>query len=231
MAHLTTDSGSFYPNKAILDYQFDQKNQESQNVNSDGMDYPMGAGAYHDLARHKQLIVNGDSIYEDAQFKQLQLEESDDSTAKLTNCVFNKMETKLSSTHLALQASHLMRQSLGLSVLDQVARKKGVARGDAENTETTHALTAKDKATILNTDSKNFTYIHEELIQKTDREDLDRSTFFKIKTVVKGPLEALERGKGQEMSMETVYSKERAHLKDAANDSYSFFNRESYLKV
>lgn len=231
MAHLNTDSGNFYPNKTILDYQFDHTNQTMENVHSDGIDYPMGAGAYHDLPRHKKLVVNGDSIYEDAEFKKLQLEESDDSTAKLTNCVFNKMENKLSSTHLALQASHLMRQSLGLSVLDQVARKKGVATGDAEHTETTHLLSAKDKATVFNTDDDKFTYIHEELIQKTDREDLDQSTFFKIKTVVKGPLEALERGKAQEMSLETVYSKERPHLKEAANDSYSFFNRESYLKV
>jgi len=225
-ANRHTDSGNLHPDKSILDFQLNPSSQTTKDVESSsckGATVPLSTNVYSDLTRLGTLIINNESIYDNEEY---QLQKT---TTEKTTYIFNKLEEKLSSITLAVHAANLMEQNLWGEILKQIVKTKGLVTED--DARSTHAVTNKKGVTVLKTNGKKFKLTHEELVQKALMENIEDRSFFKIKTVIQGSLESLESKNSKEMSIETVYTKEHTSMQEACNDTYSFFDRKSYLKV
>ena len=241
MTAINSSSGSLYPGKTLIDSQLASSQEDPvslvESSGTAGASIPLSTRVYSDLTRLNTLVVNKETIYAKSQIPGSY--DDDDDNVQKTNYVFNKMELKLNSTTLAIRASHLLEQNLGGEVLRQVIKQKGLSTATSDDgaIHSSHAVTKRETASILTTTESSFKLIHEEMVEKTPMENIDSKTFFKIKTVVKGPLAALESAASQDMSIETAYTKEHSSKEAAFKDDYTgtrvggLFNRESYLKA
>ncbi len=234
-----TGPGSFSPDKSELDRLFHPEGG-MKNIHSSlskGDTVSIADTTYNDLTRYGTLILNGESIYQKGIFPNIDDYDVDVALWK-TQFVFNQLEDKLDSTQLAINAANLMQQGIGGAMMETVALQKGFSyRGNDGFIESSTVINEKKMANVFESDLKNrnFTYIHESVVEAIPLVDdfpyPENSTFFKIKTVVKGTLEALQGTNSQAMSFESVYTQERATMKEAIDDSYQGNDPQSYIKV
>jgi hypothetical protein len=238
---INQSAGSLYLNKTTLQEQFNPSSSPSKDVQIHNSDVTVSlkGETYVDLTRLGKLVVNGESVYENPQYQSLEGEEgSTEFQATKTNFVFNRLEEKLSSTKLAMQAANLMQQGLANEVIIKMLQHKKL--NDEETATITHDLKVKNKVNVMTTDTKKFTFIHEDLVEKADTSDPEnesKKAYFKIKTIVRGSLADLEAGKAEKMSLETAYTKEQPKMAQALRSDYTgtavggLRFRDSYIKA
>lgn len=227
------NSGSFFPNKSIIDSQINLTNENPTSLSEikskrvKGEILPLWNKAFVDLTRLSTLEINGKLIYKDNKIPL----KSEDPSIK-TNYVFQKIEEKLDSTTLALRASHLFEQQLGGGVLKEIAIKKGFTTEIQGQFFSTHAVNAVKKYNALNVKKDQFQMIHEELVSVRPMQDPENLTYFKVKTVVEGKISDLEMKDTENMQFQTFYTKETTEKQALKEDylSISKQNRQSFIK-
>jgi len=237
MTAINTDSGSLFPDNSLVESQLNPPDKLDRGVSTDyvrGGIAPLWDKAYVDLTRLGTLDVNGEPIYKNSGIPS----ETED-TASKTTYVFEKVADKLDSSALAVKAAHLFEQDLGGGALKMVANEKGISTGDEDAyvMDSSHTMTAKRTYSALNTDDSKFTLIHEQLIEVRPMEDIERVSYFKVKTVVNGRTAALETKDSSDMSTSIAYTKEYTTMKAVLKADYwgtraGFWNgNKTYIKA
>jgi hypothetical protein len=238
MAMIDTGSGSLFPGKSFLENQFKSEERTFRSLRIKHELVSLWNKAYIDLMRLGTFDVNEEPIYKNGgipSFTETD-DDIDEETSKVAY-VFNSMADKLGSISLATQAACLLQQALALGALEAVIREKGIAKNEegVGAPKVSHAVIAKKTYSAIDTDSENFRVVHEQFIEAHPMEDLDRVSFFKIKTVVKGSKVSLERGEPNEMKTSIAYTKEYPSEKSALKANYwgtkagGWSNTESYV--
>lgn len=226
-------SGSIYPGKDFLDYQLNLKHRHYSYINTSLIkgEVPIWDKAFVDLTRLGTLQVNGEYVYKNG------VPEEIGGIKDKTSFVFNSIAEKIDSSSLALKAVDLLQQDLGGSSLMKVGFEKGFYKEiEKDEVESTHSAVAKRHYNSINTDKKNFTVIHEELVQLRSLEDLEKTSYFKVKTVVQGKIDALHARNPKGMSVSIAYTKEYSSMEEAFKADYwgtkagGWSNTESYIK-
>lgn len=223
------DSGSYYPSTEVLVSRLARK-EEMSRIQDRGVLLP--TDTYNDLGRLGSLTINQHVIYNKLN------PIAGNTTHERVGNIFKGMEASLQSIEFTMRMSNLLHQDVAGEVLGGICKKKGIS--DPQRSFSSHAVTAKEKVNIINTDGKTFTLIHEEMVELKSIEDLEydihRPTYFKVKTIVTGTVGQLLHNEGNQLHIEAAYTKEHSTLKEAQNDNYfgtavgGFRNTESYLK-
>src|ERR1700722_6010535 len=213
----TVNGGSFSPDHLILEHTLSRP--KNKPVGTGGVQ--IGDSAYLDSARLGTLTVNRRLIYADGRIPTGKGVEKAD-------YLFNAMSSALGSSILASQALQLLGQGLTKPVLDEVSMHKGLTfkEGSSSRIFSTHVLSpiGEGKKYNLETTENGFTLTNEELVTKTAFKnpiDDPNKTYFKIRTVVSGPLTALKDGLANEMSFLTEYTEEYTDRESALGAQYA----------
>lgn len=230
---INTSSGSYYPTN-ILNEQLERKQEHMRTIACcDGTNTcELSGEVVVDLPRLGKLIVNNQDIY-----SSLGNVNMDDEIK--AEAIFQKIERIVGSTSSAISISHLCHQGLIGHVLPGVLEQKNISLN-------THKVSSKETVNIFNQErNNNFKFIHEDFIETYSHEEMinadkeDRQpnrTYFKIKTIVSGKLSDLDNCRGDNLKIETAYTKERPSQEKARTDNYfgtmvgGFCNTESYIK-
>lgn len=223
------DSGSYYPSTDVLVSRFDKKEAMSA-IQDRGVQLP--TDTYNDLDRLGSLTINKQIIYDPSNPITGQTKH------ETVGNVFKAMETSLHSIEYAMRMSNLLQQGVRLGSLEGICQKKGIT--NSETNVSTHTVSAKQKASVIEADGHSFKLIHEEMVELKSMDDLTndihRPTYFKVKTIVTGTVGQLLNKEGDQMHIEAAYTKEHSTLNGALNDDYfgtavgGFRNTESYLR-
>lgn len=208
-------SGSFKLDQTFLASQLDPQGPKTGELSSSSSERPpaveVNQRAFADLTNFRQFEVNGKSPYKDPGYE-------DRSELEKAQHVFQSLESQLGSTSAAVNATHLASAELRKKALEGVAHHKGMSFV-AENGQIKHKYTLAriNQTSVLSSDGKTFKLKHKERIiyaendpnipGKPYKNDWSDIGHMKVKTVIKGPLEALKNGEASKMTIKTSFTK------------------------